>query len=271
MRSTPAPTGWPQDARHRLWQIVVVTLTAALPFGARAAGTAAGTTIQNTATVNFSVAGTPASTNSNATSVTVAEILNVSVTLQSPTVTTVAGATNKALVFRVTNTGNSNEAFALAGLSALVGDDFDPVPATPFLYIGHKSGISGSIVHRGQLLLHFEDQLREVGRYALVIVAKLLAVKLKPVEAALSGIAKRTIAASQQCGRAETCVADSRIARGEPIRMNPAAEIMVNALERGQIDTQLARKFERRERVQRRRKRRAAISANQPRLLPPST
>ena len=135
MRSTPAPTGWPQDARHRLWQIFVVTLTAALPFGARAAGTAAGTTIQNTATVSFSVAGTPTSTNSNATSVTVAEILNVTVTLQSPTVTTVAGATNKALVFRVTNTGNSNETFALAGLSALVGDDFDPVPATPFLYI----------------------------------------------------------------------------------------------------------------------------------------
>ncbi len=135
MRSTPAPIGWPQDARHRLWQIVVVTLTAALPCGAHAAGTAAGTTIQNTATVSFSVAGTPASTNSNATSVTVAEILNVTVTLQSPTVATVAGATNKALVFRVTNTGNSNETFTLAGLSALVGDDFDPVPATPFLYI----------------------------------------------------------------------------------------------------------------------------------------
>ena len=135
MRSTPAPIGRPQDARRRLWQLFVVTLTAALPFGAHAAGTAAGTTIQNTATVNFSVAGTPASTNSNATSVTVAEILNVTVTLQSPTVTTVAGATNKALVFRVTNTGNSNETFTLAALSALVGDDFDPVPAAPFLYI----------------------------------------------------------------------------------------------------------------------------------------
>src|SRR5262249_13260676 len=135
MRSTPAPTVWPQDARRRLWQIFVVTLVASLPFAARATGTAAGTTIQTTATVSFSVAGTTTTTNSNATSVTVAEILNVTVTLQSPTVTTVAGATNKALVFRVTNTGNSNEAFALAGLSALVGDDFDPVPATPFIYL----------------------------------------------------------------------------------------------------------------------------------------
>ena len=135
MRSTPAPIGWPQDARRRLWQIVVVTLTAALPFGARATGTTAGTTIQSTATVNYTVGGSPASTNSNTATVIVVEILNVTVTLQSPTVTALAGATNKALVFRVTNTGNSNETFALAGLSALVGDDFDPVPATPFIYI----------------------------------------------------------------------------------------------------------------------------------------
>jgi len=135
MRSTPAPLGWPQDARRRLWQIVVVALTVALPFGVHAAGTTAGTTIQSTATVNYTVGGSPASTNSNTATVIVVEILNVTVTLQSPTVTAIAGATNKALVFRVTNTGNSNETFALAGFSALVGDDFDPLPATPFLYI----------------------------------------------------------------------------------------------------------------------------------------
>ncbi len=108
---------------------------AAPPLSVHAAGTTAGTTIQSTATVSYTVAGSPVSANSNTASVIVVEILNVTVTLQSPTVTAVAGATNKALVFRVTNTGNSNETFALAGLSALVGDDFDPVPATPFLYI----------------------------------------------------------------------------------------------------------------------------------------
>lgn len=135
MRSTPAPVGRPQDARRRSWQLFVATALLALPFGVHAAGTAAGTTIQNTASVSFSVGGTSLSTSSNATSVTVAEILNVAVTVQSPTVSTVAGATNKALVFRVTNTGNSSEAFVLAGNSALVGDDFDPLPATPFLYI----------------------------------------------------------------------------------------------------------------------------------------
>src|SRR6185295_14979870 len=124
MRSTPAPIGWPQDARRRLWQIFVVTLTAALPLAAHAAGTTAGTTIQSTATVNYTVAGSPATTNSN-------------------TATVIVVATNKALVFRVTNTGNSNEPFVLTGLSALVGDDFDPVPATPFIYL--DSDASGDL------------------------------------------------------------------------------------------------------------------------------
>jgi len=108
---------------------------AVVPLRVHAAGTMAGTTLQSTATVDYTVAGSPVSTNSNTATVIVAEILNVAVTLQSPTVTAIAGATNKALVFRVTNTGNSNETFALTGSSALVGDDFDPVPATPFLYI----------------------------------------------------------------------------------------------------------------------------------------
>ena len=38
------------------------------------------------------------------------------------------------MLFLVTNTGNSAETFALAGDSVLVGDDFDPTPAAPFIY-----------------------------------------------------------------------------------------------------------------------------------------
>ena len=128
MRLKPAPIGGPQDARRRLWQIVVVALVA-WPFGAQATGTAAGTTIQSSATVSYSVGGNALSTTSNTTSVIVAEILSVTVTLQSPTVSTTAGATARPLVFRVTNTGNSSESFVLTGNDALMGDDFDPVPA----------------------------------------------------------------------------------------------------------------------------------------------
>ena len=73
-------------------------------------------------------------TTSNTTTVAVAEMLNVTIALQSPTVSVAAGASNEALLFLVTNTGNSAETFTLAGDSVLVGDDFDPTPAAPFIY-----------------------------------------------------------------------------------------------------------------------------------------
>jgi uncharacterized repeat protein (TIGR01451 family) len=35
---------------------------------------------------------------------------------------------------RVTNTGNGSETFVIAGNSVVAGDDYDPIPATPFIY-----------------------------------------------------------------------------------------------------------------------------------------
>ncbi|HSC16756.1 MAG TPA: hypothetical protein VLI71_16625 [Gammaproteobacteria bacterium] len=104
-----------------------------------AVGTAAGTNITSTATVNYSIGGTPSSVNSNTATVVVAELINVTMALQSPTVSVAAGASNEALLFLVTNTGNSNETFALSGESVLVGDDFDPIPAAPFIYFDSDS------------------------------------------------------------------------------------------------------------------------------------
>jgi uncharacterized repeat protein (TIGR01451 family) len=108
-----------------------------------AVGTAAGTNITSTATVNYSIGGTPATMNSNTATVVVAELINVTMALQSPTVSVAAGATNEALLFLVTNTGNSDEVFTLAGDSVLVGDDFDPIPAAPFIYL--DSDASGDL------------------------------------------------------------------------------------------------------------------------------
>jgi uncharacterized repeat protein (TIGR01451 family) len=104
-----------------------------------AVGTAAGTNITNTATVNYSLGGTPATITSNTTTLAVAELVNVTIALQSPTASVAAGATNEALLFLVTNTGNGGEVFTLAGDSVLVGDDFDPVPAAPFIYFDSDS------------------------------------------------------------------------------------------------------------------------------------
>jgi uncharacterized repeat protein (TIGR01451 family) len=115
-------------------RLLAAGVSVALPLAASAVGTAAGTNIQNTATVNFSIGGTPSSTTSNTSSVAVAEIVDVVIAVQSATSSVAAGATGETLVFLVTNTGNSNETFALALDSVLVGDDFDPVPAVPALY-----------------------------------------------------------------------------------------------------------------------------------------
>ena len=122
----------------RFIRSTVVWMTAcalAAPLGAWAAGTPAGTNIQNAAQVTYSVGGVSTTASSNTTSVIVAEILDVVVTLAAPTVSTAPGAAAQELVFTVTNTGNGSETFNLAALSAgVAGDDFDPTLATPSIY-----------------------------------------------------------------------------------------------------------------------------------------
>lgn len=111
----------------------IVALLAA-PLDAHAVGTPAGTTIANTASVSFSLGGSTVTTSSNTASLTVAEVVDVVVTLQSPTIAAPAGASGQVLVFLVSNTGNGPEIFSLIADSALPNDDFDPLPATPFIW-----------------------------------------------------------------------------------------------------------------------------------------
>jgi uncharacterized repeat protein (TIGR01451 family) len=101
---------------------------------AHAVGVAAGTSIDNTAQVTYTVGSVSATATSNTTSVTVAEILDVVVTLQTPSVPVTAGATQQEMLYRVTNTGNGPETFHLQMTSTLGGDEFDPVAATPSIY-----------------------------------------------------------------------------------------------------------------------------------------
>lgn len=108
---------------------------AALP--ANAAGTLANTDISNTASVSFDVDGTTLTQDSNAVVVTVAEILDVSVVLQSPQVAVSAADTSRELLFTVTNNGNGTEVFQLDfnnDFSAAPGVDFNPVGQTPAIY-----------------------------------------------------------------------------------------------------------------------------------------
>jgi uncharacterized repeat protein (TIGR01451 family) len=99
-----------------------------------ALGAPAGTVINNTAEVTYSVGSVSTTTTSNVVSVTVAEILDVVVTAQTPTVAVDAGETQREVLYRVTNTGNGTETFLLTMTSVIAGDQFDPVPSTPAIY-----------------------------------------------------------------------------------------------------------------------------------------
>ena len=104
------------------------------PSIGHAAGTPANTAITNSASVNYSVGGSNVTVSSNSTTLNVAEILNVNVTVQTPSVSVAPGATQRAVLVRVTNTGNGPETFGLTGNSAVAGDQFDPIAASPFIY-----------------------------------------------------------------------------------------------------------------------------------------
>jgi uncharacterized repeat protein (TIGR01451 family) len=112
----------------------MVSLCVLWATSAHAVGVPAGTSIDNTAQVTYSVGSVSATATSNTTSVTVAEILDVVVTLQTPSVPVLAGAVQQELVYRITNTGNGPETFYVQMTSALGGDEFDPVPASPAIY-----------------------------------------------------------------------------------------------------------------------------------------
>lgn len=122
--------------RSRFQIYVPILAVASLLLGnlASAAGTPAGTVIDNIAEVTFDLNGTTATQQSNVASITVEERIDVVVTLQSGQVLVAANDANRSLLFSVTNTGNGSETFSLAIDSILAGDDFDPVPAVPAIY-----------------------------------------------------------------------------------------------------------------------------------------
>ena len=106
---------------------------------ALAAGTPAGTVIDNVAEVSFDLSGTPITLQSNNASITVVERIDVAVALQSGQVLVTAGDVDRSLLFTVTNTGNGTEEFSLAILSVLAGDDFDPTPGVPPIFFDTDS------------------------------------------------------------------------------------------------------------------------------------
>ena len=123
----------------RVRRILIFCLFGIAGGHAFAAGTAVGTTIDNTASISYDLAGVPLTLQSNTTTIIVAERINVVTTLLSPQTLVAANDTNRALLFSVTNTGNGTEVFLLSVDSIIPGDDFDPVPAVPAIYFDTDS------------------------------------------------------------------------------------------------------------------------------------
>ena len=92
-----------------------------------AAGTLAGTDIENIAEATYDVGALTITVQSNLVVIKVDELLDVTVdATDSGDITTAPGFVSNVQTFRVTNTGNGNEAFGLTANVNNGGDDFDP-------------------------------------------------------------------------------------------------------------------------------------------------
>jgi len=107
-----------------------------LPAPALSAGTSAGTTIFNSASVNYSIGLDTFVKTSPSTSIMVIEVLDASLTWQDAAPVSVGdSAADQVLTFRLTNIGNGTEQFRLTSQSNLTGDDFNPIPSGAGIYL----------------------------------------------------------------------------------------------------------------------------------------
>jgi uncharacterized repeat protein (TIGR01451 family) len=121
---------------------LLATTSLSLAAPAFAAGTPAGTVINNSATATYDLpGGGQDSVTSNVVSLTVDELLDVSVaSTDGGDVAVVPAAANQVLTFRVTNAGNGSEAFRLTARDNAGGDDFDPA-ATSIVIDANNNGV----------------------------------------------------------------------------------------------------------------------------------
>ncbi len=116
----------------RAGMAVLAAATLLMPWGAaHAVGTVAGTTISNSATATYSVAGVAAPAVVSSVSIRVDELISVRVTAPAAPTSVIPGDLNKVLTFTVTNVGNGTESFTLgANLNPAIVDQFNPTPGS---------------------------------------------------------------------------------------------------------------------------------------------
>jgi len=116
--------------------LVVLAVPAALLWTDQAAaeGTPACTDITTSAQVSYEIGAVRFAHETDATTITVLQLVDVSVVWQDAgSVTVSPGDSARVLTFVVTNTGNGADTFNLGSVVAYGGDDFDPLLAGIFL------------------------------------------------------------------------------------------------------------------------------------------
>ncbi len=118
-----------RDGTRNGWQaqtaLALALCAATSPL--RAEGTPAGTAIVNVAQLSWDDGSEKRSIQSNAASITVDERIDVAIaSLDGGSVPVAPGDQNRVLSFRVVNAGNAPEAFALAAIGTVGGDNWDP-------------------------------------------------------------------------------------------------------------------------------------------------
>ena len=108
-----------RNARHTL-PLAVMALMLLPAAAAFAVGTPSGTTVSNSATIDYQVGGVPqAPVASNVVDFVVDNRIDLTVTTVDVTAVTVqAGSVNRVLTYQVTNTGNATQDFRLQALDA---------------------------------------------------------------------------------------------------------------------------------------------------------
>ena len=115
------------DVKARILLFSLCAATALVPCAASAAGTRAGTVINNTASATYDEGTGSVTVNSNTSTLTVDELIDVNVNWSdSADVVTTPGATGQVLAFQITNNGNGVETFGLSTVSTIGGDNYDP-------------------------------------------------------------------------------------------------------------------------------------------------
>lgn len=123
------------------WLAVAACLVGLWAGPAGALGTAAGTTITNSSTVNYTMGGS-AQSETASDSFDVLEVIDGVVTWQdAANVPVNTPHSDRVLTLQLTNTGNGPEDFRLAVNNVVAGDDFDPTVQEVYLESNGTAGL----------------------------------------------------------------------------------------------------------------------------------